>query len=147
MDLPNLPHTLITLAESAESIASGLHEFLPHHTSNASAQITSVIAQLFSLSSGLQILTQPIRALSPPPPYHPSPQDLDHYEEHEEEIADLCYSLDYTFKDFQRIIGDGLLEGREEGWGKGETFRATWRSVSRALCFNWNFHAVDSHEV
>ena len=119
MDSPQaIPRTLLTLADAAVTIASGFHQFPPHLPTDLSAECNATIATLFSLSASLQSLTQAIRK-----------EGRLGYEEYEKELNDLAYSLDYTIKDVQRIVGDGMLEGHDERWSKSDTINQVWEDL------------------
>ena len=119
MDSPQaIPRTLLTLAEDAVTIASGFHQFPPHFPPDLSAECNATIATLFSLSASLKSLTEAIRKEGRPG-----------YRNYDEKLKALAYSLDYTLKDVTRILGDGMLEGRNEGWSNSETYDQIWQDL------------------
>ena len=85
---------IIAVAETAQDIAAALEKFLdPVH--DQSAEITALMAECYSASSALRHLDRTIG----PFPHHRR------YPEISRDLATVKDSLNFTFKDVQRIVG------------------------------------------
>ena len=100
--------SLIALAETAQDIGSAFSKFLDP-VADYSAEITALIAHCFNTSSALRTL-------------HDTINDYPNARRHQVILDELNLaqnSLDYTFKDVQRIFG-----------GIGRTgYRRVWRDL------------------
>ena len=106
---------LIAVAETAQDVGSALNRFLDP-VADYSAEITALIAQCFHTSSALRML-------------HDTARDYPYPRRHElirNDLNDVRSSLNYTFKDVQRIFG---------GLGKaattpGQAYRQVWQDLT-----------------
>lgn len=104
---------LIAVAETAQDAGSALNKFLDP-VADHSADITALIAQCFSTSSALRRLHKTIGDF----PYHRR------YSHITEDLTTVKTSLDYTFKDVQRLFG-----GLGKGVINGAAYRRVWREL------------------
>ena len=103
---------LIAVAETAQDIGSSLNKFLTP-VDEFSADITALIAQCFNTSSALRRLNGLVE-VAPRRDFSYISDDL--------RLA--TDSLDYTFKDVQRIFG-----GLARGGLVGAAYRRVWRDL------------------
>ncbi|KAL9130883.1 MAG: hypothetical protein Q9217_001033 [Psora testacea] len=110
MDYDEAPNTLRRVAEAAEDVAAGMKKFSTLASSSA-AEITDLVSKCFAISSALQYLARAITEL----------WQISIYERYWYGIWDVAYSLDYTFKDIHRFVGEALKETLED---------RTWRDIN-----------------
>lgn len=106
---------LIAMAETAQDIAAALHKFLDP-VAESSTEITGLIAECFGISSALREL-------------HDAIGDLRQNRRHatiSEDVRILLLSLDYTFKDVNRLFG-GLARSNHITLSSG--YRQVWRDI------------------
>ena len=119
MDVDEAPKTLLLVAEAALDVAAGMNKFLIP-VSTSAADITDLIAKCFAISSALQVLARTVRNL----------RQVARYRNYREEISDVAYSVDYTFKDVHSIVGEGFREAIEDGVPQATAFRVIWRRIN-----------------
>lgn len=106
---------LLASAESAQDIASVFNKFLDP-VAEHSAEITGLISVCFALSSALRELAEAIS----------DPRLQARQINIKEDLQTLLRSLDYTFKDVNRLFG-GL--GRTTAISPSAGYRQVWREV------------------
>ena len=105
---------LIAQAENAQDAAAALHKFLEYAPDDYS-EITALISGLYALISALRRLNTVI--------------DINHagvYGRISAEIKITLESIDYTFKDFNRLLGH---LGRYNHLSRGTAYRQTWEDI------------------
>lgn len=106
---------LIAQAENAQDAAAALHKFLEYDPDDAS-EITALISELYALISALRRLNTVIL-------------NINHagvYGQVSAEVKITLESIDYTFKDFDRLLGH---LGRYNHLSRGAAYRQTWEDI------------------
>lgn len=119
---------LIAVAESAQDIASGFNKFL-EPLPEISTELTALISECYAISSALREINT---AKEDPRYYHD-------YEFIYNDVAVVRETLDYTFKDVNRLFG-GL--GRPTHISRRTAFYQVWSEIddffyqesNRSLC-------------
>ena len=119
MDIDDAPQKVLLVAEAAQDVAAGFHKFTTPVPQYA-AEITEVIAKCFATSSALQNLAKAIR----------NDRRGSKFKTYQEEISDVTYSVDYTFKDVHTYVGQGFVEAQEDGVSQRAAYRQVWRDVN-----------------
>ena len=122
MDIDDAPQKILLVAEAAQDVAAGFHKFtapVPQHA----AEITEVIAKCFAISSALQNLAKAIK------------NDNDYrqgkrFRAYNQEISDVAYSVDYTFKDIHTFTGYGLRDAQADGLPQRAAFKPIWMEIN-----------------
>ena len=119
MDFDEAPKTLLLVAEAAQDVAAGLNKFVAP-VSTSAAEITELVSKCFAISAALQNLAKAVKSV----------RQISRYKSFQDEISDVTYSLDYTFKDVHQIVGEGFKEARDEGFTQITAFRQIWWDIN-----------------
>ena len=106
---------LIAQADNAQDAAAALHKFL-EYSPDCSSEITALISELYAVISALRRLDKTILEIT----------HAGVYGRISAEVRITLESLDYTFKDFTRLLGH---LGRYDHLSNGAAYRQTWEDI------------------
>ena len=118
MDITTAHPLLQRIAETATAVGQGFNNFTAHLPATA-AEITDLISKCFGVSSRCQELAFSIRDL----------RYEDQFLRYKREVQEIAGSLEITFRDTKRIIGEEIFEARERRCGPQEQYRHAWSAL------------------
>ena len=118
MDCNRAPKVLRDVAEAAQDVAAGFNKFLGP-VPESKADLTALIAKCFEVSSSLHNLAKAVE----------DTRGLATYARISDDVRDVAYSLNYTFKDVRQIVGEGLAGAKNVKLSLSTPYRRVWRSI------------------
>lgn len=118
MDRNEAPEVLNAVAEAAQHVAAGLNKFLGP-VPESKVDLTALIAKCFGVSSSLHNLAEAVE----------DTRRLATYAQISGDLHDVVSSLDHTFKDVHRIVGEGFAQAKKAKLPQSTAYRRVWKNI------------------
>lgn len=124
MDLRLAAYKLSDVAKAAQKAPADLKDFRPH-VSPDEAEFHNMVKRCFSISSLLESISRLLFAISSLGAH----ALVSRWQEYREDVSNVMYSVEYTFKDLHEWVAKGLEISDKEGLGKWKALKETWMNV------------------
>lgn len=119
MDRNEVAQLLNAVAGDAKYVAAGLNKFLKP-VPESKIEIEALIAKCFEISSALHSVSKAVKDTHGSATFKKVTQD----------VHDVVYSLDHSFKDVHQIVGEGFADAKKTKISQSTVFRKIWKTIT-----------------